>query len=308
MFAKLLVMEREYCQQCGRTRRPAEWTCPRCSCPIYGPSAVRGQASHPQALCGELSALRGLEPGEALVLYGAKGSGKTSVALRAFARPLVITTEMSASRLFEYGERLGVHVVEVIELRLSDEGAPELPEWEGEADGLVLDSLNGRGDVVAVWQLVEAFAGDHGLPLVVVAQTTTDGGVRGGEYVPHACTVLAEVRREGDAREIVVEKDRHGSDVDVIPFTLGTTSPPPHFFTVEGKPGRYQLVAYPWGASEVWEAAERGKLKPPAPPVAAAARFSKLHGGWVEPPDHQAREAFCAARGIPYWRPHVDTD
>jgi hypothetical protein len=214
----------------------------------------------------------------------------------------VLSTEMGAAVIHAYGDRLGAEVVGVGEVRLTDDGPDaDLPE-PGEIDLLGLDSMNGIGHVEEVFRWARDRAARLAVPLFATAQVTTDGDVRGGTHVPHLCDVGLTVQRTAGGREIVVWKNRYGSETS-IPWVLPGEETPPYYYVVTGRAGRFQLRPYPWVGSEVWDAVAQEKLPRVARPAAAAARRSGLYGGWVEPPDWEDRRRFCAARGVAYFQP-----
>jgi hypothetical protein len=303
----------QFCITCARARLPREWSCPDCGEALYGPSVGAGRvpAPTPTGIVGVLGELTPLPPGKVAVLFGERGSGKSTVALQAIERPAVITTEMGPDRVAEYCGRLGVELVRSAAPELGDDG-----EWRWEhpcegATGLVLDSLNGEGPghVAAFMALARRLAVSLNLPAICVAQITVEGGVRGGEHAPHAADVVARIERSANGwRRLVVEKTRFGPERHTL-FQLGGAAGlsqqlvGEYFYEVVGAEGRYRLEPYPFHRSEVWAAVEAEELPKQKPPVAAAARKAPLYGGWVEPPDHLARAAFCAALGVTYYSP-----
>lgn len=295
---------REYCQACSRPRRALEWSCPECGCAIYTTRAKVGRVDV-VPLCGPLGELPGLARGTALLLYGGRGGGKSTVALMSSSRPWVLTTEMEPGLIRSYAERLGVDIAGAswVEQVPGDDGEPgelraEMPE-AGDADALILDSLNGTSTPEALFKWAKGAALRLDLPLIVIAQVTSDHQVRGGEHVPHLAHVVAYCRSTEYGRELEIEKNRFGPTLS-IPWTMPGEQAPPYFYVVDGKRGRYTLRAYPWASSPVWDAVKAGELERPEPPAAAAAQHSDLYRGFVEPPDWQARARFCEARGVPY--------
>lgn len=297
-----------YCQQCGRGRGPREWSCPTCGNGIYGP-LVRSKLPVLDLvrLGGPLETLPGLARGTVLVLYGERGTGKSTVALQAFSRPWMITTEMEPGLCANYAARLGVELVTASEVRAVEELA-QLQPPDG-VTGIVLDSLNGLGflAVEALWEWLTSTCRALAVPGVGVAMTTTSDGVRGGEVVPHSCHVLVHCRVTGEGRDLDVQKNRFGGVV-TIPWVLPGEELATVYYSVEpAKGGGYQLVAAPWCKSDVWDQVRAKKLHAPPAPAAAAARWDpQLYGGWVEPPDWRRRAAYCEARGVKYWRPGED--
>lgn len=306
---------KEYCVACGRRRGAADFVCAACSGAFFSSrldprvTADREAALGLRKLGGPLETLPGLPAGDVLLLHGSTGSGKSTLALQCFRRPIVLSTEMAPSLILAYGARLGVEVAAVadVELDADELGVPIASAHladEIDADGVILDSLNGVGAVEVVYQAALQIAAERDLPLVVVAQHTADDKIRGGEHVPHMGHIIAEVRQvEGGGREICVTKNRFGPVV-TIPFVLaGEQAQRGYYYVVEGRRGAYKMSAYPWVSSPVWEAVEAGKLSRPPAPAAAAARQSPIYGGWVEPPDQADRAAFARSRGVPYFSP-----
>lgn len=295
-----------YCQDCGRQRGPRDWACPNCGNGIYGPLVRRKlPALDLVKLRGPLETLPGLGLGTVLVLYGERGTGKSTVALQAFERPWMITTEMEPGLCASYAARLGVDMVTASEVRSVEDLATLTPP-EG-FTGIVIDSLNGLGfaAVDALWSWLTSTCRAEGVPAVAVAMTTTSDGVRGGEVVPHSCHVLVHCRVTGEGRDLDVQKNRFGG-VLTIPWVLAGEELANVYYSVEPtKNGGYQLVAAPWCKSDVWDRVRSKHLPNPPPcPAAAAARWDPdLYGGWVEPPDWKRRAAYSEARGVPYWRP-----
>lgn len=247
------------------------------------------------------------------VLYGRSGSGKTTAGLLAMRTGVwVVSTEMSANRVAHYAERLGVDLVGVDEIRSMEELDHVTPPAGVRA--MVVDSLNGLGPscVIDFYAWVERTIRAHGLPCVMIAQTTADDDVRGGESVPHACHVLIHCRETPEGRELYIQKSRFGGPMGIIPWMMPGDPIPRHYYTIEPtKGGRYELRAVPWTSNQVWDALRAGKLAgaPPPPAAAAAVQEPGLYGamvsdtgGWVEPPDWKRRAEFCKARGITYWK------
>lgn len=277
-----------------------EWSCP-CGCGIYTTRPTRGTVDV-QPLHGPLAELEGLAPGSAGLLYGARGSGKSTMALQAFERPWVLSTEMEPALVLAYAQRLGVSPAGVRELERDDNGdlVAELAEG-GQADGLIVDSLNGLGQPEQVFMWSRDAAVALGVPLLAIAQITTDERVRGGELVPHLAHVLIRCAKTAVGRELVIEKNRFGPERS-IPWCMDGERAPPYFYVVGGKRGSYRLQAHPWAASKVWDAVINGDLGRPERPAAAAAEWSPLYNGFVEPPDWRERQRFCAARGVQYYK------
>lgn len=281
-----------------------EWSC-TCGCGIYTHRAKTAEM-HLQTLEGPLGELAGLAPATALLLYGGRGGGKSTIALMSFKRPWVITTEMEPALIRSYAERIGASLEGAAWLeRSADESgqvvlSAELPE-PGQADGLILDSLNVGGSPEALFEWAEAAAAGLDIPLIVVAQITTDERVRGGEHVPHLAHVVVHCISTDFGRELHVEKNRFGATTS-IPWMMPGDQAPRYFYVVEGKRGSMKLTPYPWARSKVWDAVKAEKLDKPDLPAAAAAVWDDLYGGFVEPPDWQARAAFCEARGVTYYK------
>lgn len=238
-----------------------------------------------------------------ILLYGSRGSGKSSLALAAFTTSLVVTTEMEPSLVLAYARRMGTRA----EVRTAD-WLGEAPDLQGLAhvEGVILDSISGwPEEPIAVVRRGEAVAAQLRCPLVCIAQITADERERGGPVVGHYVDVIGRVEQAQGVRLVSIEKNRFG-DCRATSFTLGAEEATGLYYTVVGQAPRYRLAAYPWHPSRVWDAAAARKLTPPEPPAACAAEYSALYGGWVEPPDRAARAAFAESQGVAYWSPRQE--
>ncbi|MCB9759739.1 MAG: hypothetical protein H6739_07840 [Alphaproteobacteria bacterium] len=293
-----------YCLRCGRARLPREWSCP-CGGSVYG-DALRNQegAQAPSVLRGLLGQVTLLPPGGVMLLYGPRGSGKSTVALQGFERPAVVTTEMGADLVLAYAKRLGVSCAIAAEPAFDEEAGWRWPHGWADADGVVVDSVT-VGEPLALFEAAAAWGRAAGLAVICVSQVTVKGEARGGSQLAHKADVVVRLVPDAGARELVVEKSRFGPQGSMR-FRLGDDGPHragAFYFTVTGDYPAYRLDPYPWTGSEVWEAVERGELdRAPDPPVACAARRSALYGGWVEPPDIEDRRAFAERHGVTFWR------
>lgn len=300
--------QRTYCMECGRPRGALEFSCPGCGCAIYDSRSPRAEIQV-RPLSGPLTDLPPVGVSAEILLYGARGGGKSTVALMALKRPWVLSTEMEPGLIRSYARRLGVELAGVEFVDFDEQGPTALLPDPGAADGLILDSVNGAGPsrVENIYSWASNAAAGLSVPLILIAQITADQRVRGGEHVPHQVDVVIECRKTATGRELQVEKNRFGPEPS-IPWCMPGETAPPYFYAVEGSAGRYRLKPYPWASSEVWDAVSKGKLDRVKPPAAAAAVRSALYRGWVEPPDWEARARFAEARGVHYYRMNNDGD
>lgn len=298
-----------YCAKCGRSHVEDEWSCPSCGGCIFVPAldaSVRPEAEA-STLRGVLSRVAVLPRNGSMLLYGPPAGGKSTLALTAFSRPAVISTEMSPAAVVSYGHRLGVYVTKAAPpetLPAEDGSCTWSWSWEPEdPDGLVLDSVNGAADPGAFlsWGIAEARR--RRLPLIAIAQITTDGSVRGGTSLPHLVDVVVHVGPANGQQLARCEKCRFGPPGTAL-FGLGGAGAElsQGLFVVTGRAPAYKLEAWPWAPSDVYTAADAGRLTLPAPPLAVAARMTRSMG-WIEPPDMDARRAFAEASGVTYYSP-----
>lgn len=288
---------------------------------MYGPSvpgSARPRRRTGDELHGLLGRLASLPRGKILLLHGTRGIGKTSLALTAFRRPHVATSEMEPEELLRYARRLGARVHGVSAIRVEElegETAVDLGVGPG-ADELVVDSLTATSADVAAMRAVKAWCDATGGRACVVLQHTKDGQYAGSSAIAHAGDVEAELVAGDGERKLRLVKNRFGSLGD-LEFALGPKGPYApvrgRYYSVEGRPGAYRLASYPSAGAQraaYLEAVERDRahgrstLELPDPPVAVAAVPSVLYpGGWVEPEDQATRAAFAEARGVPYFSP-----
>lgn len=298
-----------YCARCGRSHVDDEWSCPSCGGCIF--TAALDGSVRPEAeasvLRGVLARVATLPRNGSMLLYGPPAGGKSTLALTAFQRPAVISTEMSPAAVVSYGHRLGVHVSKAAppETLPAEDGScawswPYEPE---DPDGLVLDSVNGAPDPMAflAWGIAEA--GRRRLPLVAIAQVTVDGSVRGGTALPHLVDVVVHVGPSNGQQLARCEKCRFGPPGTAL-FGLGSAGAQlaDGWWVVTGTAPAYKLEPWPWASSDVYAAADAGELELPEPPIAVAAKHTRRLG-WVEPPDVHGRRAFAEASGVPYFSP-----
>lgn len=265
-------------------------------------------------------------PPAVIVLHGRRGSGKSTLALGSFARPYVVTAEMSPALVELYLHRLGQAHAGIDEAWLDAEASPaELHLGQGaeRVRELVLDSATETGDEIAAVRACRAWARRRQGVAILVFQHTKDGQPRGSSAALHACDVEILVEELDGDRVIDVQKNRFGPTGSRT-FRLesdGAAAPKrDRYYSVEGSGGAYRLV--PWAGlatptsrtcgragvlrfQEEQLAEEDGKPLPlPPPPRAVGASRSLLAPrGWIEPPDWEQRAAFAVAQGVPYWSP-----
>lgn len=308
-----------FCQECGRRRRPREFSCPDCGESLYGPHVLGHvkPARAPAPLGGILSSLE-LPIGNVALIYGVRGTGKTSIGMAALRKPWIASSEMDGQLLAEYRDRLGLSFAGVsVPRRL------EVPDAHGrtvdlglpvdlEAD-LLVDSLTATGDDVGALAAAMAYA-QSGRRVIVTAQVTKEGGPRGPATIEHDPDLVIELDTDEDRGIARVKKNRAGP-LSTLVFQLGrdgaTALAWNRYYSIEGKGGAYRLEPWPSRSArfaELLRAAEAGQLgeglELPPPPLAVACERSSLYrGGWIEPADIARRKQFAADNGIPYWFP-----
>lgn len=319
----------EWCLQCGRERGETEYACPACGGEDYGrsvPASARPAPDVPaEPLLGVLGKVMSMPRRYVLALHGKRGGGKSTVAFSAFARPHIVTSEMATDRVLRYLERLGVRhagltVARLVEEELTGEKRIDLGEIDEDVDELVLDSASATLDPARAVAAVAEWTSRRNARAIVILHQNKDGAVAGQASMLHACDGEAEVVIEPTGvRRVVLQKHREGELRSVI-FDLGELGERRNvarrYYSVEGGGGHYRLVPYPdpTGSphAEYLRAVERSRrddyegpaLKLPEPPCAVAALKSALYGsGWIEPVDVEARKAFAAEQGVPYFSP-----
>ncbi len=290
-----------YCAECGRPQAAGYLTCP-CGNWLFLASLssdVDLGEPPPSVLVGPLASVSTLPAHGAAILMGPKGVGKSTLALLSFRRPAVISTEMSAELVVRYAKRLSAHVELVAppEISTSADGATAYawPHDHGDADGLVIDSVNGVNDPITFWRWAQAEARQRQLPLLCTAQVTVEGTLRSGTTIPHEADVVVKLVPVAGGVLLDVEKCRFGA----VSSTVWRRTSQARRYVVTGAPGSYDLGVWPFTASEVYALYDEGKLHLPPPPTAVAARLTR-RDGWVDPVDIEAREAFARAAGVPF--------
>lgn len=325
-------MGKRFCAGCGRGRLSGEFACPKCDGEIYA-DHVAGTAdaldpSDGGELAGVLGSLLLLPPGRSLLIYGDRGTGKSSLALTAFDGPIYISSEMGPSLILAYAKRLKrkVGLVSMSELETAEDLEEvlnlHLDDAEIVAD-VIIDSLTGTGRPLEAWTIAREYAERHGVRAIGILQTVKSGRERGDARLGHDADAIAEVRNRGSYREIIIRKSRFSPETSgAFRFTSrGQLARPDwdRYYSIEGDPPGLWLEPYPnrkarYAAPlKALEALRRkgGKPEPgsaleslPEPPCAVAAEFSPLYpGGWIEPGDIDARRAFAERSGIPFWSP-----
>jgi len=222
--------------------------------------------------------------------------------------PQVFTSEMAPDLVLDYCQRIGVRVGRVDLVQLDpDTGAlsVELPQ---DARPVLLDSITATGAEVPTLYALQQHARSRGSVVVVIAQATKDGRIRGDRRLAHACDVLVMVEQLGDGTNVAhVEKSRFGPNI-AIPFALGpdgASSPTwDRYYSIEGRGPGYQITPWPSSGKYAAPLAKSDQLKRPLPqpPCAVAAEFSPIYGGFIEPSDIEARAEFAARAGLPFHR------
>lgn len=312
---------RSWCLSCGRERRGNEFQCPPpCAGSIYGPSLPGDLCGRPEVgaeLGGVLGGLLELPAGWTGLIFGPRGSGKSSIGLTAICGTPeipagdVVTTEMSPPTVNTYAARLRVRALNVTAPRWTDSGL-DLGLRDG-AISILLDSATATGHAVAVVDALRGWCADHGARVLFICHTTKQGIIAGPERIAHDVDVVVRVDIEGKQRRITVEKNRGGPTASAV-FELDKDGVHlPHwrgYYSIEGTAPSYRVVSFPAPRrgrySVMLQAAKKGKKggapKLPAPPLAV----SSLDGGelykgrWVEPSDGAERCAFALAHGLAY--------
>lgn len=332
----------EVCAACFRSRLGGEYSCP-CGGLVYT-DRIEGQdvkqAMRATQKSGESKRLRFPASGPLAhftrdgagllyLLWGGPASGKTTIALQAFALPHVVSGEMHLGPMAGYLARLGVTPASV-----------SRPRWvEGELEGtgwwdlgippehygpVILDSATSIGsDVEAVLDALDAHRTATGAPVIVISQATKAGEAWGSAKIAHAVDVVVHLSREGSRRYAEATKNRAGQ-IGKIAFKLGAKGAErgtaPAYYSVEDvRGGGYRLVKHPDAAAKyaepyAWVEQKRAghealRASFGEPGVALAARASTLSAdGWAEPEDAADRRAFAEAHGLRWWSPSdVDT-
>lgn len=310
-----------YCRGCGRQRRTGEWSCPACHGDLYG-LTVPGDARGAGVRLEDAPPLRGLLAGVLDVPYGAwallvgePGAGKTTIGLGCLVDPWVCSSEMDPELVIAYADRLGARLSGIsvlavdVEGRTCDLGIP--PSFTGD---ILIDSISEGGDPLVILAAIDAAIASGKRRAFVACQVTKDGAHAGPAKIKHESAIAIELRADVDHQRLTVVKNRHGRSPITLLYRLGARGAElptwaPRFYSVEGRGGAFRIVSYPAEDRAVyadpWRALEAGKLPdPPSPPVATAARASKLYpSGYAHPADVDARRAFAVAHGLAFYLP-----
>jgi hypothetical protein len=310
--------EAVFCVKCARPRESGEFRCVGvttaghlCGCTVYD-STVPGSAvpTVPDIppLFGQLGELLALPRGEVAILLGPRGAGKSGLALTAFRRYWVSSTEMNPPKILEYAARLGARrgLVGCTMLRADGDSdhvdlrvaRPALGEpWPD----LIVDAIqHGEVSPQRVLRQIYSYTRATGARAIAVSQVTRTGEARGGADLEHLCDALLEVTRQ----RVSVLKSRSGPERSAPHRRAGASPTVARYYAVETTRQGYAMRMHPgdlkWGAP--FRAAERGNLDLlPPPPLALAAKRSTLYGGqWVDAPDWEARRDYAHALGVPF--------
>lgn len=270
-----------------------------------------------------LSLLGAWPEGDRLLLHGARGAGKSTIAFSVAgwalsrARPAIwASTEQTPAQVSRYARRCLGDIW--CDLRLLDHpGGDELLSLirGGAVAGgvLILDSLQGLCDWAAqsAWVRASQDAAAEGRArLVIIGQHKGGGGAAGEGAVPHDVDAVAEITVDAGARLISVDKNRNGptgrSYFDLGPN--GATLPDLSHaaWSVEGEGEELRLVAYPPASkrdakwADLLRALERRGLLQ-AGDAAAARGASYAPHGYLLPGDWRLRQAFAERHGL-RWR------
>lgn len=308
--------QERYCTKCGRPRGATEYACPVCGCDIYDTS-IDGEClpaeQKPTPLRGLLSSLD-LPAGMVLLLSGLPGSGKSTIAMHALAPPYVpkkkrpreelapvyLTTEMRPDLVQRYARRQGLRLTTACAPIILEDGSVTI---DAAPMPLIYDSLNEQADPVSAFKSVQAFAVRYDVPAIAIAQTTKKGEIRGSRAIEHAAASVAFCEPEGAGYRIRITKNRLGpcfsrsyllgpSGIELPTFD--------RYYSIEGTGPEYRIEPFPSGGRYA-EPLRRKAAGLPAPPVAVAAEFADIYGGWIEPADVAARAAYAEKVGIPFW-------
>lgn len=313
-----------FCMRCGRRRLGGEYGCPACGGDVYG-TTVPGDAVEvartERPVGGVLGELLRLPDGAVVMLHGPRGSGKTSLALQAFERPHVASSEMEPLELLDYARRLGVKLgnVSMIQVLTLPEPRVDLGIPEDARD-VVVDSLTATHQAASVMAELQERTRRVGGRAIVIVQHRKDDEYAGSAEIAHAADVEVEVLLVQGARTVRVLKNRFGA-LGNRAFRLAGGAPESgsrgRYYSVEGRLGDYRLVPHPSAGARhaaYLLAVERAlddpdspALELPPPPCAVAALPSRLYrGGWIEPEDRADRARYADAHGVPYFSPCGD--
>ena len=261
-------------------------------------------------LLGLLGLVCVLPPGNVLALFGEAGAGKSALALTAFERPHVTTSEMGPSLVIAYARRNHAEILECVPFRLNDDNSIDLRVMVGPGGiwpDVVLDSGSGTGDAMAAMKAAKRYAETRNARVIVIMHVRKDGRMRGSAVLEHEPDVLVELT----GKRLEVKKSRHGQAMTLqvrrhAESGVHKVRPMSGYFSIEGDDGDApRLVPVPGrGSKRAGVFKKKAGLKLPPPPFAASALKSHLYeSGWVEPDDQAERVAYAHAHGIPYFSP-----
>lgn len=273
---------------------------------------------------GLLEGLTRLPPGEAGVLSGEPGTGKTTSGLTAFPDVRYLALEVSGVLAAAYCQRLGVrhggiydrsHLATATDRPLEHRlGLDEIP-----GGYLLVDSLGVfEFEALEAFQAIMSWCRRTGGRALVIQHATKDGRVAGAQKVLHAgeVTIWLSHRRDGLIQARTLKSRWAPTRSRTFALDAGRpSSTAGRFVSVEGPVGGpYELAPWPtapgvrapsWAGG--WAAAERiaRKLRRAVhqlePPAACACAESALYaGGLVDAPDVDQRARFAEEHGIPF--------
>ena len=304
------------CFDCAAQVEPDALVCSACGSAelTYGRSKARQPIvlESPELPWPWSTAIRSLPAGGLVGLYGAKGSGKSSLA--AVLQPdLWLTSEQSneqASATLTYAQGASWTPTEVQAVGTPDEVRAHLAQVH---EGLVvLDSATrcgGLREQLAALESMEAWAnGGPGRRGLVVLQVNDKGEPAGLTELEHAVTTICGViGEESGLRRIITEKNRFGP-LGVAYFRLGSKGlerPQLRYsYSVEGAHGQYRLVPWPtpgarWaGLLDALFTSAEGEVFAVAGLASAGRQVPGYPNDRLLPADVDERRAFAEAHGL----------
>lgn len=303
-----------FCTECGRARQAGEHAC-TCGGDLYGaqvPGTAQARADDSAQLGGVLAGVR-LPPGELLLAYGRRGTGKTTLLLDALARAApnalhVATSEMLPEVVLSYARRLGLSldglsVPDVDAGGLTDLGLPARPV------PVLVDSITRCPHPESAFERLILHARRYGVPVAAILQVTKDGDPRGPATFGHDAFVLVKLEAGSDGLgTATIEKNRGGALFSRA-YQLGAEGlrlPSwDRYYSIEGSAPDYRASPWPSGgkyADPFRHSRALGRDLPPPPAAMAAERVELYAGGWIQPPDVDARAEFARAAGLPFYK------
>lgn len=248
-------------------------------------------------------------------LYGAPGSGKSSLAAR--LRPeLWLTSEQlvhQAHASISYAQGADYSGPEIAEVGTpGDVGARLAHQYAGM---VVLDSVTRCGNLQAqlqVLELLERWVQDgeerRALAVLQVNEKGEPAGLTENEHLVTA--IVGVIQEDSGLRRLFAKKNRAG-DLGVAYFTLsaeGLGHPKlPYSYSVEGAHGRYALVPWPTPGAR-WAGLLDAAFKTTegdvaaVPGLASAGRpVAGYAGGALYPADVLERRKFAEAHGLTWF-------